>query len=417
MSRISNQIECPNCGHDIDVNEILYDQVDERLKKKYNDELAQQRSQFQVRLGELKTQREKLELDKSELDATVNETLKQRLAQETERLRSAIELEVETAGAEELKTLQQEIGEKAAQLRTFSKTRAENERLKREKEELKHNIEADSEKKLNEMIAMERNKIRKLEEDRSQLKLAEREKVIEQLNDQLKDAQRKAEQGSMQLQGEVQELAVEEWLADLFPLDSVEEIKKGARGADCLQVVNTRSRQNCGTIYYESKRTKGFQPSWIEKFKHDMREKNVDIGVLVTETMPSDMSRLGLKDGIWICSFEDFKSLCVVLRESIIRLSDAITAQDNKGDKMGMLYDFLTGNEFRLQVEAIVEGFTQMQSDLESEKRSMAGIWKKRERQIQKVLLNTTNMYGSVKGIAGNAIQSVELLELPDDSD
>ncbi len=417
MSRASNQIECPNCGHDIDVNEILYDQVDEQLKKKYNDELAQQRSQFQVRLGELKTQREKLELDKSKLDATVNETLKQRLAQETERLRSAIKLEVETAGAEELKTLQQEIGEKAAQLRTFSKTRAENERLKREKEELKHNIEAESEKKLNETIATERNKIRKLEEDRSQLKLAEREKVIEQLNDQLKDAQRKAEQGSMQLQGEVQELAVEEWLADLFPLDSVEEIKKGARGADCLQVVNTRSRQNCGTIYYESKRTKGFQPSWIEKFKHDMREKNVDIGVLVTETMPSDMSRLGLKDGIWICSFEDFKSLCVVLRESIIRLSDAITAQDNKGDKMGMLYDFLTGNEFRLQVEAIVEGFTQMQSDLESEKRSMAGIWKKRERQIQKVLLNTTNMYGSVKGIAGNAIQSVELLELPDDSD
>ena len=417
MSRASNQIECPNCGHDIDVNEILYDQVDEQLKKKYNDELAQQRSQFQVRLGELKMQREKLELDKSELDATVNETLKQRLAQETERLRSAIKLEVETAGAEELKTLQQEIGEKAAQLRTFSKTRAENERLKREKEELKHNIEAESEKKLNETIATERNKIRKLEEDRSQLKLAEREKVIEQLNDQLKDAQRKAEQGSMQLQGEVQELAVEEWLADLFPLDNVEEIKKGARGADCLQVVNTRSRQNCGTIYYESKRTKGFQPSWIEKFKHDMREKNVDIGVLVTETMPSDMSRLGLKDGIWICSFEDFKSLCVVLRESIIRLSDSITAQDNKGDKMGMLYDFLTGNEFRLQVEAIVEGFTQMQSDLESEKRSMAGIWKKRERQIQKVLLNTTNMYGSVKGIAGNAIQSVELLELPDDSD
>ncbi len=417
MSRASNQIECPNCGHDIDVNEILYDQVDEQLKKKYNDELAQQRSQFQVRLGELKMQREKLELDKSELDATVNETLKQRLAQETERLRSAIKLEVETAGAEELKTLKQEIGEKAAQLRTFSKTRAENERLKREKEELKHNIEADSEKKLNEMIATERNKIRKLEEDRSQLKLAEREKVIEQLNDQLKDAQRKAEQGSMQLQGEVQELAVEEWLADLFPLDNVEEIKKGARGADCLQVVNTRSRQNCGIIYYESKRTKGFQPSWIEKFKHDMREKNVDIGVLVTETMPSDMSRLGLKDGIWICSFEDFKSLCVVLRESIIRLSDSITAQDNKGDKMGMLYDFLTGNEFRLQVEAIVEGFTQMQSDLESEKRSMAGIWKKRERQIQKVLLNTTNMYGSVKGIAGNAIQSVELLELPDDSD
>ena len=129
------------------------------------------------------------------------------------------------------------------------------------------------------------------------------------------------------------------------------------------------------------------------------------------------MPRLGLKDGVWVCTFDEFKSLSLILRESVITLNNAITAQDNKGDKMGMLYDFLTGNEFRLQVEAIVEGFTQMQSDLESEKRSMAGIWKKREKQIQKVLLNTTHMYGSVKGIAGSAIQSVPLLELPDDVD
>ena len=221
----------------------------------------------------------------------------------------------------------------------------------------------------------------------------------------------------MQLQGEVQELAVEEWLAATFPLDTIEEIKKGARGADCVQIVHTRNRQNCGTIYYESKRTKGFQPSWIEKFKHDIRERGADIGVLVTESMPADMERLGLRDGVWICTFDEFKSLCHVLRESVIRLSEALTAQDNKGDKMGMLYDFLTGNEFRLQVEAIVEGFTQMQTDLESEKRSMAGIWKKREKQIQKVLLNTTNMYGSVKGIAGNAIQSVSLLEPPEEPD
>ena len=201
----------------------------------------------------------------------------------------------------------------------------------------------------------------------------------------------------MQTQGEVQELGIEEWLADKFPLDTIQEIKKGERGADCLQIVHTRSRQNCGSIYYESKRTKAFQPSWIEKFKSDIREKNANIGVLVTEVMPSDMDRLGLKEGIWICSFEEFKGLCTVLRESIIQISTAVITQDNKGDKMGMLYDFLTSNEFRLQIEAIVEGFTQMKSDLESEQRSMRGIWKKREKQIEKVLLNTTGMYGSIK--------------------
>ena len=221
----------------------------------------------------------------------------------------------------------------------------------------------------------------------------------------------------MQTQGEVQELGIEEWLSSKFPLDTIQEIKKGARGADCLQIVHTRMRQNCGTIYYESKRTKAFQPTWIEKFKTDIREKNANIGVLVTEVLPADMDRLGLKDGVWVCSFEEFKGLCAVLRQSIIEISSAIVTQDNKGDKMGMLYDFLTSNEFKLQIEAIVEGFTQMKSDLEAEQRSMRGIWKKREKQIDKVLLNTTGMYGSIKGIAGSAIQSVPLLELPLDDE
>ena len=226
--------------------------------------------------------------------------------------------------------------------------------------------------------------------------------------------QRKQEQRSMQTQGEVQELAIEEWLAAQFPLDDIQEIKKGERGADCLQVVHTRSRPNCGTIYYESKRTKSFQPTWIEKFKADIQDRNANIGVLVTEVMPPDMDRLGLRDGIWVCSFDEFKGLCTVLRESIVQISSAIVTQENKGDKMGMLYDYLTSNEFQMQIEGIVEGFVQMKSDLESEQRSMRGIWKKREKQIEKVLLNTTGMYGSIKGIAGSAVRAIPLLELPE---
>src|ERR1035437_8164739 len=218
----------------------------------------------------------------------------------------------------------------------------------------------------------------------------------------------------MQLQGEVQELAIEEWLVAQFPLDTIEEIKKGARGGDCIQIINTRTHQNCGSVYYESKRTKEFQASWIEKFKSDIRDRGADLGVLVTDAMPVDMDRMGLRDGIWICSFDEFKGLCAVLRESIIQISTAISSQENKGDKMHMLYDYLTGNTFRLQVEAIVEGFTQMKSDLESEKRAMQSIWKKREKQIDKVTVNTIDMHASIKGIAGNAIQAVKLLELPE---
>ena len=218
----------------------------------------------------------------------------------------------------------------------------------------------------------------------------------------------------MQLQGEVQELGIEEWLTNQFPLDTIIEIKKGERGADCIQTVHTRQRQNCGTIYYESKRTKDFGGTWIEKFKNDIREKGSNVGVLVTEVYPKGMERMGMVDGIWVCSFDEFKGLCFVLRESIVQLSTVISSQENKGEKMIMLYDFLTSNEFRLQVEAIVEGFTQMQADLNAEKRSIQGHWKKREKQIQKVLLNTNHMYNSIRGIAGSAIQSIKTLELPE---
>jgi hypothetical protein len=273
----------------------------------------------------------------------------------------------------------------------------------------------EAEKSLSVRLNEERDKIKKLEQDRTELTIKELHKQLEDQKKLTEEMKRKQEQGSMQLQGEVQELAIEEWLFAQFPLDTIEEIKKGARGGDCVQTVNTRTRQNCGTIYYESKRTKDFQPSWIEKFKTDIREKGANIGVLVTDAMPAGMDRMGLKEGIWICNYEEFKGLCKVLRESIVQLDTALSSQENKGDKMSLLYDFLTSNTFKLQIEAIVEGFTQMQSDLESEKRAMQRIWKSREKQIEKVINNTIDFYGSVKGIAGNAIGEIKALELPAD--
>ncbi len=412
MDQQPNKIKCPNCGHQIDVNDILYHQVDAELKKKYQDELAAEKNRYQDKLNSLGKEREKLEDEKRRQKETVAEAIRERLKEEEKRLQAEIKARVEEEQSGRLESLQEELNQKSGQLKEFNRAKSEIERLKRENSEQKEAIEAESERKFSERLSAERENIRKNEEEKSQMRLSEREKVIEQLNQKLKEAQRKAEQGSMQLQGEVQELAIEECLSATFPLDTIEEVKKGARGADCVQIVNTRTRQNCGSIYYESKRTKGFQDSWIEKFKADIRERGADIGVLVTESMPADMERMGLRDGIWICSFEEFRGLCVVLRESVIRLSNAVATQENRGDKMGMIYDYLTGNEFRLQVEAIVEGFTQMHTDLESEKRAMQGIWKKREKQIEKVLLNTTHMYSSVRGIAGSAVQPVQLLEL-----
>jgi len=413
MSQENRSIRCPNCNEEIDVNDILYHQVNEQLKKKFHDDLAQEKKNFEAQATKLEQERRELANEKRKQDDAVEKKVLEVVKKKEADLKKKIKAEAADEQEGALGALREELQEKSAKIKHLNQTTIELERLKREKNELEESIRADAEQQLNQKLNAEKERIQKEEHDRSELKFKELEKQLEDQKRLTQEMKRKQEQGSMQTQGEVQELAIESWLEAQFPLDSIQEIKKGERGADCLQVVNTRMQQNCGTIYYESKRAKSFQQGWIEKFKGDIREKSADIGVLVTQVMPDGMDRLGLKDGVWVCTFEEFKGLCAVLRESMVQISTAMVTQENKGDKMGMLYDFLTSNEFKLQIEAIVEGFTQMKSDLESEQRAMRSIWKKREKQIEKVLLNTTGMYGSIKGIAGNAVQSISLLELP----
>ena len=408
-----NQIKCPNCGTSIDVQDILSHQLEEEIKQKYQSQIAAEKKRYESQQEQLKQEKLDFEQKKKRENVLFQERLENQLKEDKKEIEAKLKLKLKEEQSEQFEALQKELNEKSEQVKELNRSKAEIEKLKREKGELKEAAEAEAQKRLNQILTTEKEKIKKSEEDKNELRFKEMQKQLEDQKKLTEEMKRKQEQGSMQLQGEVQELAIEEWLAAQFPLDTIQEIKKGARGGDCIQIVHTRTEQNCGTIYYESKRTKDFQPSWIEKFKADIRDKGANIGVLVTEVMPSDMDRMGLRDGIWICNYDEFKGLCAVLRQGIVQVNNAIVTQENKGDKMDLLYDYLTSNTFRMQIEAIVEGFTQMKSDLESEKRSMQRIWKQREKQIEKVVTNTIDMYGSIKGIAGNAIQSVKALELP----
>ncbi len=407
------KIVCPNCGTEINVNEVLSHQVEDDLRKKYTAQLAEAKKKYDAEFERLNLQKEDFEKKKLKENELFQEKLQTRLKEERLVIESQIKTKLADEQSEQYAAMQKELHEQSEKLKELSRSKAEIERLKREKDELKESVQAEAERVLNQKLIEEKEKIRKIEQDRNELAFKELHKQLEDQKRLTEEMKRKQEQGSMQLQGEVQELAIEEWLAASFPLDTIDEIKKGARGGDCIQTVNTRTRQNCGTIYYESKRTKDFQPSWIEKFKSDIRDKGADLGVLVTEVLPSDLDRMGLKEGIWICTYDEFKGLCRVLRESIIQISNAMVSQENKGDKMVLLYDFLTSNTFHMQVEAIVEGFTHMRMDLESEKRAMQKIWKVREKQLEKVMTNTIDMHSSIKGIAGSAIQDIKQLDMP----
>jgi hypothetical protein len=276
--------------------------------------------------------------------------------------------------------------------------------------ELEVQRKMDAERKLIEESA------RKKEAESQFMKLNEKDLLIQTLQKNLDEMNRKVEQGSMQSQGETQEIALENLLQTTFPFDKIEEVGKGVRGADCIQLIRNNTGKECGKIIYESKRTKDFKQEWIDKLKADMRNAKADVAVIVTETMPKDLDQFGLKDDVWICNFNEVRALATVLRNGVIKIEQAKASQENKGDKMHTLYDYLIGNEFYNHISAVVQGFTAMKAALEKEKAAMNKLWKEREKQIELVSLNTTSMYGSIQGIAGNSVKEIEQLELGNSS-
>jgi hypothetical protein len=409
-----SKIKCPNCGTSIDVNDLLSHQLEDKIKKKYSSQLAENKKEIKEKEIELSKQKEAFEEKKKQQNDLFKEKLEQMAKEQEQTLTAKLKQKLISEQEEQFKSLQKELNEKSEKVIQLNKTKVELETLKREKLELAGKIQAESEKKLTEKLAIESEKIKKIAEEENKLKLLQLHKQLDDQKKLTEDMKRKQEQGSMQLQGEVQELAIEDELRMAFPFDKIEEVSKGIRGADCIQTVVNKSQEECGKIIYESKRTTNFGGDWIQKLKADMLSAGADIAVLITQTLPKDQKTFDLVGGVWVCSFAEFKSLALALRENILKISETRSANENKGDKMHMLYDYLTGNEFRHQLEAIFEGFNSLQSELDREKRAMQRIWKEREKQIQKVLNNTIDLYGSVKGIAGSSVKSIDSLELED---
>lgn len=406
---MANKIKCPKCGEEIDIENLIQAEAKDTLDKK----LAQQKAELDKQLEEYKKQTESLksQLEK-EKEKAIDDALKSQ-KQEFKAKEEELKKNIHEEQKEAYQELEKELEEKSLQIKELNKLKAEKSRLEREKEELQEKIIADTEKEFSQKLVEEKQKYQKQAEEKFELQIKELQKQLQDQKDLTEEMKKRQEQGSMQLQGEVQELAIEKYLKENYIYDEIKEVGKGDMGADSLQIVNTSYKPNCGTIYYESKRTKTFKEDWIAKFKNDIQEKGADIGVLVTAVYPKDMTRMGMRDGVYICTYEEFKALSFILRETLIKISDTKTLQENRHEKSAILYNYLTSTEFRFQFETIVNAFVGLQNDLESEKRAMNKLWKKREKEIQNVLSATTDMYGAIQGISGNAIQRVEALELP----
>lgn len=403
----NSTITCPNCKYDFPIENALSQKIEDDIKSRYLKRYNEDKLKFEAEKAQLAKE--------AELIKTQGENQEQILADKLRLAKTQLEQEAIKKAASEMalqmEMLNKELTDKSQKLKESQVKELELMQKEKQIKEREESLKLDMEKQ---MVARQKeieDRVKKMESERSDLKIKELEKKLTDQAELVETMRRKAEQGSMQLQGEVLELALEELLKATFPLDSIEEVAKGVKGADCVQHIKNNVGDMCGKIIYESKRTKAFTNEWIEKLKRDMRAQQADIAVIVTETLPKDMESFGFKDGVWICRFSDVKPLAFLLRDSLLKIHTAMVSQENKGDKMQMLYNYLTANEFRQNIEAVVEGFLALKDGITREKIQMEKIWKEREKQLDKVLLNTTQFYGSIKGIAGNAVGDLKMLE------
>ncbi|WP_316746328.1 DUF2130 domain-containing protein [Pedobacter gandavensis] len=422
---MSTEIKCPNCAHTFPIEEVMAEEYKKDLREKMVTFTKQKDEEYQQKLSKLTQQQKEQEQTFEQQQKAQALAFEQKLAQEKKVLQTALEETLRKSIASDFENklammdnAQKESEEKLKLARAKELDFLMKEKAMKEKEE---EMELQLQRKLQEQRAEMIEQIRKQESEKNNLKDTEHQLRVKELEKQLDDQKklaeemkRKAEQGSMQLQGEVQELILEELLRNAFPFDLIAEVGKGVRGADCVHHVRNQFGQECGKIIYESKRTKDFSMEWIEKLKKDMRSMGVDVAVIVTQTYPKGMDCFGEKDGVWICSFEEVKAVSYILRDGIVKLFGAVKSQENRGDKMHMLYDYLTSNEFSEQWKAIREGFMSMKLSIQKERDAMEKLWKAREKQLEKVMLNAAHIRGSIEGIAGtDTIQ----LSLTDDED
>ena len=408
-------IICPNCKTEIKLTESLAAPLIETTRKEYEKRLSQKDADIAKRETAIREKEEALSKAKEAIDEQVAEKVKLERAQivteeaKKARLAVATDLEQKSTELEDLKNALNQQGEKLAEAQ---KAQVELIRKQRELDDAKREMELTIEKRIQEKLDTTREQAKKEAEEQLKLKVMEKEQTISSMQKQIEELKRKAEQGSQQLQGEVQELELESLLKAKFPHDSIMPVPKGEHGGDVLQCVVGPLGLACGTIIWESKRTKNWSDGWLAKLREDQRTAKAEIAVIVSQTLPKEVETFDLVEGVWVTHPRAALPVALSLRQSLIEIAAARQASEGQQTKMELVYQYLTGPRFRQRVQAIVEAFSSMQEDLDKEKKVIMKQWAKRDEQIERVMQATVGMYGDLQGIAGKTLQEIEGLGL-----
>jgi hypothetical protein len=400
-------ITCPNCRTEIRLNESLAAPLVEATRRHYEQRLNQKDAEIAQREAAVRQARETIE----EQVASRIKVQREEIAADEARkakLFTAADLEQKTR---QLSELQDVLKERDVKLAQAQQAQAELLRKQRELDDARREMDLTVEKRVQESLSDVRSKAKQEAEEGLRLRVLEKEEQIASMQRQIEDLRKKAEQGSQQLQGEVQEIELESLLRAKFPHDLIEPVPKGEFGGDVLQRIRGPNGQDCGSILWESKRTKNWSDGWLTKLREDQRAAKAELCLLVTHALPKGIEAFDLVDGVWVSDVKCAIRVALSLRQSLITLSAARHATEGQQTKMELVYQYLTGPRFRHRVEAIVEKFSDMQGDLDRERKTMTRLWAKREAQIRGVIESTLGMYGDLQGIAGKSLQEIDGLD------
>lgn len=409
-------ITCPNCGTEIKLTESLAAPLIKATRKQFEEKIAEKEADVAKREGQIRAQRKSLEDAQKAIDEQVAEKLKSELGvvakEEARKAKLAVAADLE-AKAKDVADLQEILQKRDQKLAEAQKAQAGVLVKQRELDDEKRELDLTIEKRVQASVEEVRSKAKKEVEDELKLKVSEKEEQIASMQRKIEDLKQKAEQGSQQLQGEVMELELENTLRTKFPFDSIEPVAKGEFGGDVVQRVVSPSGLACGSILWELKRTKNWSDAWLAKLRGDQRAAKAELCLLVSQALPKDVESFEQIDGVWIAGPKYALPLAVALRQSLIEVANSKLLQEGQQTKAELVYEYLTGPRFRHRIEAIVEKFSDMQEDLNREKKAMTRLWAKRDAQIQAVIESTVGMYGDLQGIAGRAFEEIEGLEIP----
>lgn len=405
---------CPQCKIEIKLTESLAAPLLESVRRDYEQRLRQKDSDIAEREQALTERAQSLEKAKQTLEQQVAQKIAiergRIVAEEARKAKLALGSELDQK-IKEVKSLQDILKQNDAKLAEAQKAQADLIRKQRELDDARRELDLTIEKRVQADLSTEREKAKKEAEEELKLKVMEKDQTITAMQKQIEDLKRRAEQGSQQLQGEVQELELEALLATKFPRDTIQPVPKGEFGGDVLHCVFGPANQICGTILWESKRTKNWSDGWLPKLREDQRSAKADIAVIISQALPKDIETFGFIDGVWVADPKVALPVAMSLRHTLIEVACLRQASEGQQTKMEMVYGYLTGPRFRQRVQAIVEAFSSMRDDLDREKKAITRQWAKREEQIDRVMNATVGMYGDLQGIAGKTLQEIEGLE------